>query len=117
MADSDPKHVVGSTRTQRDRVRIDADELVTQRRVPSTTWRLIDHLVEAGHRRPLSPRAGTPTRRRVPHVELFRRAASTPLALRNRRHKRGGRRFELVLDVHHAVGRGVHGTALVTCTW
>jgi len=91
---------------------IDADELGHSTPCPKyDVAGLIDHLVEAGHRRPLSAAAGTP-----PGDESLTWSSPTrrvnSVALRNRRHKRG-RRFELVLDVHHAVGEEYTGTALV----
>ena len=66
---------------------------------------LIDHLVEAGHRRPLSAAGRNPARRRVPACGAVRRARSA-----TQRCGGGGtsmgRQFQLVAAVRNAVGRG-----------
>ena len=71
---------------------------------------LIDHLVEAGHRAAALGRGqAPPPGDGSPHVALLRRARSAT----QRRGTGGasmGRGFQLVVQVHNAVGRGVHGS-------
>ena len=70
---------------------------------------LIDHLVEAGHRAAALGRGqAPPPGDESPHVEL----SDAPRQLRSAAQLAGhamGRQFKLVVEVHHAVGRGVHG--------
>jgi len=88
---------------------IDADELGHSTPCPKyDVAGLIDHLVEAGHRAAALGRgqAPPPGDESPPWSSPTRRVNS--VALRNRRHKRGAT-IRACPDVHHAVGRGVHG--------
>lgn len=89
---------------------VDAEQLGDPTRCPKyDVAGLIDHVVEAGHRAAALDRGHAPRPGKVPRVQL----SDAPGQLRRAAEEAQqslGRRVQIVVEVHHAMGRGVHGS-------